>query len=83
MKLVRFCLLFTAAFFCCVSLVRAGDDTEYWSMYTFSMKINKKVKLNLLEELRMKSDMGNFYTYVQYVGASYKVSDYLDVAGMV
>ena len=81
MKLVRFCLLFTAAFFCCASLVRASDDIEYWSTYTFSMKINEKVKLNLLEELRIKSDMGNFYTYVQYAGASYKVSDYLDVAG--
>ncbi|MDP8230537.1 MAG: DUF2490 domain-containing protein [Candidatus Gorgyraea atricola] len=81
MKLVKFWLLFTAAFFCCASLVHASDDTEYWSMHTFSAKINERVKLNLLEEFRMKSDMGNFYTYVQYVGASYKVSDYFDVAG--
>ena len=81
MKLVRCYLLFMAAFFYCVSVVHASDDTEYWSIYTFSTKISDRIKLNLLEELRMKTDMGNFYTYVQYAGASYKVTDYFDVAG--
>ncbi len=59
---------------------QASDDNEYWSTYTVSAKVNERVKLNLIEEFYLKHDMGNFYTYVQYAGASYKVNDYFDAA---
>lgn len=81
MKLIRVYLFFLIICFYFPSLVQAEDDSEYWSMYTFSRKLNERVKLNLLEEFRMKSDMGNFYTYVQYAGMSYKINEYLDIAG--
>ena len=80
MELFRACLFLLVISFCFISFAQAGDDSEYWSMCTFSVKINDRIKLNLLEEFRMKSDMGNFYTYVQYAGISYKVNDYFDTA---
>jgi hypothetical protein len=67
-------------FFCYVSLIYASDDSEYWSSYKFNLKLNEKLSLKLIEEFRMKSDMGNFYTYVQYAGLGYKINDYLDTA---
>jgi len=62
-----------------VSGVYASDGSEYWSTATVSVKINDRVKINLVEQLRFQNDMGNMYTYVQYFGPSYKVSDYLDI----
>jgi len=56
------------------------DDGEYWSSYKVSVKLGKRWKLNLFEQFRMKHEMGNFYTYVQYVGPSFKVSDNFDIA---
>ncbi len=41
--------------------------------------MNEQMKLNLLEESRIKSGQG-FYTYVQYVGMGYKINDYFDTA---
>lgn len=73
------CLVFSVLFFCCVLTGQASDGSEYWSTVTVSAKLNERVKLNLVEQLRFKSDMGNMYTFVQYFGPSYKVSDYLDL----
>ena len=80
MKLSKLFLLFVVIYFGCSSVVLASDDGEYWSMTTFSKKINDKLKLNLLEQFRMKSEMGNFYTYVQYAGVNYKINSNFDVA---
>jgi len=79
MKVLRACLVFGVLFFSYVSVVQAGDGSEYWSTVTASAKINDRVKINLVEQLRFQSDMGNMYTYVQYFGPSFKVSDYLDL----
>jgi hypothetical protein len=79
MRLFRIYLFFSLIFFCYVSLALASDNSEYWVTCTFSVKVNKQVKLNLLEEFRIKSDEG-FYTYVQYVGMGYKINNYFDTA---
>jgi len=67
-------------FLCYISTAGASDGSEYWSTATVSAKLNERVKLNLIEQFRFKSDMGNFYTYVQYFGPSCKVNDYFDLA---
>ncbi len=79
MRLFKICPFFCLIYFCCVSSILASDNSEYWGTGTISVKVNEKVKLNLLEEFRLRSDSG-FYVYVQYVGASYKVNDYFDTA---
>jgi len=79
MRLFKICLFFSLVSFCYVSLTSAGDNSEYWGTCTFSVKVNKQVKLDLLEEFRIKTDTG-FYTYVQYVGMGYEINDYLDTA---
>ena len=79
MRLFKICLFFSLVSFCCVPLILASDNGEYWGTCTFSVKVDEKVKLNLLEEFRLKSDKG-FYVYVQYAGASYKINDYFDTA---
>jgi len=79
MRLFKICLFLSLVSFCYVSLTLAGDNSEYWGTCTFSVKVNEQVKLDLLEEFRIKTDMG-FYTYVQYVGMGYKISDYFDTA---
>jgi len=79
MRLFKIYLFFSLIFFCYVSLALASNNSEYWGTCTFSVKVNEKVKLNLLEEFRIKSDEG-FYTYVQYVGMGYEINDYFDTA---
>ncbi len=79
MKLFRIYLFFSLIFFCYVSLTSAGDNSEYWGTCTFSVKVNEQVKLDLLEESRIKSGQG-FYTYVQYIGMGYKINDYFGTA---
>lgn len=80
MKLVNLGLFLLVICFYFVSLAEARDDSEYWTMYTFSLKLTEAIKLNLFEQLRLKNDMGNFYTYVQYAGIGYKFNDYFDIA---
>jgi len=79
MRLFKIYLFFSLVSFCYVSLTLASDNSEYWGTCTFSVKVNENVKLDLLEEFRMKGDEG-FYTYVQYVGMGYKINDYFDTA---
>lgn len=79
MKVLPACFVFSLLVFSYVSIVRADDDSEYWSTVTVSGKVNERVKVNLIEQFRFQSDMGNMYTYVQYFGPSFKVSDYLDL----
>lgn len=80
MKLLRITLPFLAVLLCLSSKVYADDDTERWLTGTLSVKLNEKVKLQLIEQLRLKHDMGNFYTYVQYAGVGYKLNDHFDTA---
>lgn len=63
-----------------VGSAQASDDTEYWSTYKISAKVNERINLNLIEQFRLNNNMSNFYTYVQYAGASYKITDYFDTA---
>jgi len=79
MRVLRASLVFVLLFLSYVSVACASDGSEYWSTATVSAKLNERVKLNLIEQFRFQSDMGNFYTYVQYFGPSFKVSDYLDL----
>jgi len=79
MRYNKLILLIVLVYFACSSFVLASDDGEYWSMTTFSKKVNDRLRLNLLEQFRMKSEMGNFYTYVQYAGVNYKINNNFDV----
>ena len=79
-RLVKILLLFSILCFYYVSSVIASDDTEYWNTETFGMKIDERLKLKLIEQFRLKYNMGNFYTYVQYAGINYKITDYFDTA---
>ncbi len=79
MKALRVFLTFVVLFFGYMSIVGASDGSEYWSTVTVSAKLNERVKLNLIEQLRFHNDMGNLYTYVQYFGPNFKINDYFDV----
>lgn len=56
----------------------AARDWEYWSGYTLTKRLNEKIDFNILPEFRMKDDMGDFYTFVLYVGPNFKIHKHFD-----
>lgn len=79
-KIFRVILFLCLLSFCWFSLIQASDDSEYWMAYTFSINVNEKIKLNLVDEFYIKNIVSNFHTYVQYVGMGYEINDYFDAA---
>ena len=80
MRLFKVYLFFCIVSFCYAPLVEARGDSEYWMVYTFSVNVNEKIKLNLVDEFYIRNSMSDFYTFVQYVGMGYEINDYFDTA---
>lgn len=58
----------------------AERDWEYWPGSKFKLKVKENIDFTFLQEFRMKNDMGNFYTYVAYIGPTLKLNNYMDAS---
>jgi hypothetical protein len=59
-----------------------ADDFEYWSTYSIDAKINDRLKLKAVEQLRINEDISRFYTNVIYFGPVYKLNDVFSVGAL-
>jgi len=54
-------------------------DTELWSVNTFQYSLGERVKINLIPELRLKSNVGDLYYIQNYIGPTFGLSQYFDL----
>ena len=57
-----------------------ASDWEYWSRTDFRVPLNKRTKLSIKPEIRLRDNMSEFYYFKAYVGPTLKITDHLDAA---
>jgi len=73
-----FLLLFLAVGFN-VNSVMAEDDLEYWSAYTFNIKLSDKLYFKVNPQFRIKDDVSDFYYFETVQGFKHKTHKNLEL----
>lgn len=77
----KLCLLVFGLVFLCVGVSFA--DSELWSSNAFQHAFSKELKLNVIPEVRIKSDLSDLYYFQVYVGPAVTLSKNLELSAYI